>query len=576
MKMRRCLMLAAVAGFAISESAVADNGKGHDNGFESIGPSTKIEPYLLPSIEGVSTTSILTAGDSIDGYRLVGVPDGMGAFFDTGSHGKGPQGHSHHGKGGPRTFDLVVHHELGSTAGVVRAHGSKGAFVSRWTIERGTLKVVAGRDAINGPDSLFTWNGSGYVAGTTAFERFCSADLADPDAFDFRQYGTNARIFLGGEETSPPFTSDQGRAMAHVVTGPNTGKSYELPRIGKHSYENILASPFAQKKTILIVGDDSGVDTNIPLANVCKTAGQSGCTTPSEVFVYVGTKQRTGNEIERAGLTNGKLYGLRVKVKGQVVTGENAEFVFAAAAPAVTKARFEFVDFGDVSNKTGVALQEEAVTAQVMQFMRVEDGAWDPRPGKERDFYFVTTGRVSAAAATWRPSRLWHVRFDDIENPEKGGIIELVLTNQFYPNAGTTPNDDPSYQMFDNIGIDRLGRIVLVEDVGNNARLGRVYVYGIDSRELVEVARHNPKFFTGDATTNPNFVTLDEESSGVIDASAFLGDGWFLATVQAHRASTDAELVEGGQLLALYIDPSIARDERRGGHDNHGRGGHDR
>jgi hypothetical protein len=30
-----------------------------------------------------------------------------------------------------------------------------------------------------------------------------------------------------------------------------------------------------------------------------------------------------------------------------------------------------------------------------------------------------------------------------------------------------------------------------------------------------------------------------------------------LLDVQNHRVSSDAELVEGGQLLALFVDPSI-------------------
>jgi hypothetical protein len=246
-------------------------------------------------------------------------------------------------------------------------------------------------------------------------------------------------------------------------------------------------------------------------------------------------------------------------LNGAVVTGENPEFVFSSAAPAVTSARFELVSFGDVSNKTGVQIQDESITNQVMQFIRVEDGAWDPRPGKSRDYYFITTGRITTSSTTWRPSRLWRLRFDDVDRPEAGGSIEMLLTNQFYAGAGTTPDADPNYQMFDNITIDRLGRIVLQEDVGGNNRLGRIYVYGIDSGELVQVAQHNPKFFGGTAATNPNFLTNDEESSGVIDVAHILGRGWFLLTVQNHKALADAELVEGGQLLAMYIDPSIAR-----------------
>src|SRR6266478_6695808 len=47
---------------------------------DSIAPSTTAEPYLLPTIPGVRTVPILTVGDSIRGYRMVGIPDGLGAF----------------------------------------------------------------------------------------------------------------------------------------------------------------------------------------------------------------------------------------------------------------------------------------------------------------------------------------------------------------------------------------------------------------------------------------------------------------------------------------------------------------
>jgi hypothetical protein len=45
----------------------------------TLGPSTTTEPYLVPNVPGVKFTSILTVGDNIDGYRMVGIPDGLGA-----------------------------------------------------------------------------------------------------------------------------------------------------------------------------------------------------------------------------------------------------------------------------------------------------------------------------------------------------------------------------------------------------------------------------------------------------------------------------------------------------------------
>lgn len=41
-----------------------------------------------------------------------------------------------------------MNHELGNTAGGVRAHGAVGAFVSRWVINKSDLSVVSGVDAI--------------------------------------------------------------------------------------------------------------------------------------------------------------------------------------------------------------------------------------------------------------------------------------------------------------------------------------------------------------------------------------------------------------------------------------------
>jgi hypothetical protein len=333
MKLRHRLMLAGMAGIMLTGPAMA----------QQIGPSTTTEPYVLPTHAGVSTISILTTGDSVGGYRMVGIPDGMGIW-----------GRDH------RTFNLVNTHELGKDAGVVRAHGSTGSFVAKWRIDRHTLEVLSGRDHMTSPNDLLTWNGVSYVPGTSAIDRLCSADLAALDAYDVSGLsGTLSRILLSGEETAPPLAGDHGRVFAHVVDGPDKNKSFELPRLGKMSFENAVSSPFRQNKTIVMLNDDANRETNVTVANVCRTAGQSGCEKPpSELFMYVGHKQSFGNQVARAGLTNGMLYGVRVLGTSGVVTGENPDFVFSSSTPAVTSARFELVSFGDVSNKTGVQIDK--------------------------------------------------------------------------------------------------------------------------------------------------------------------------------------------------------------------------
>ena len=95
------------------------------------------------------------------------------------------------------------------------------------------------------------------------------------------------------------------------------------------------------------------------------------------------------------------------------------------------------------------------------------------------------------------------------------------------------------------------GRLILQEDPGNNPRLARVWQYDTGSDALEELAKADPDRFK---PPEPPF-TQAEESSGVIDVSDLLGQGWYLLDFQAHYPNPDTELVEGGQLLAMHVPP---------------------
>ncbi|MCW5889530.1 MAG: phytase [bacterium] len=480
----------------------------------NVGPSTTTEPYMIPSVAGVRIVSLLTVGDGVGGYRMVGIPDGLGAFQS---------------KRGEIT--LLMNHEISSGApGAVRAHGSNGAFVSRWTIDKKTLAVTSGADLTPSPNHVYRWDRTQkrWFQGTTRWERFCSADLASAKAFGSQSHGTRERIFLNGEETT------DGRAWAHVVTGAHAGESWELPRFGRLAWENAVASPSAQRKTIVMCLDDSS-------ANGFPTSTPNATDYPSEVYVYIGEKQKGGHPVEAAGLTNGKLYGLRVtRTDGSTVLGEHNDHGLGTTS-FVGSARFTLVEVGPGGDVSGFAnaaqLEQESIDKKVCRFQRVEDGAWDPR--KKHDFYFVTTASLTTNC------RLWRVRFDNVEKPEKGGTLTIMLKG------------DEGHRMLDNVTIDRRGRILMDEDPGNNGRLAKLWMYDIAKAKLTQVAEHDPRFFDASIPSNPDFLTQDEESSGLIDAEDLLGKGWFLFDVQVHKVSADAELVEGGQLLALYVDPKL-------------------
>ena len=460
-------------------------------------PAFDPNAYILPLAPGVTVKAIQRVGDSPAGtsYPMVGAPDGLGMFDN------------HDG-----TFTLLMNHELGSGSGAVHAHGATGAFVSSWIIDKTTLEVVGGSDLIQ---RVFAWNtatqSSDPSSSVVAFSRFCSGDLAPVSAFSYDGLGTGQRIYLTGEE------GGGGRAVATVATGPNAGDAYILGTFnpttngsalsGSPSYENLLANPLAQEKTVVIGNNDGGSGIN---------AGA--------LAVYVGTKQSTGTEADRAGLTNGVL-------KFVTVAGNAAE-ITDGASRATT-----------ITSGTPFTLSD----AESTRFSRPEDGAWNPLNPSE--YYFVTTDRLDqvsdGAGGQVGATRLWRLNFTDITDPDLGGTIDLLIDGDTV--SGTKVN------MFDNMTIDRNGRILIQEDTGGASHNGKIWRYDIATDTLTLLAQHDPARFgdIGIPATAP--FTSNEESSGIVDAQDVLGPGWFLLTVQAHYPLGGA-LVEGGQLLALY-DP---------------------
>lgn len=440
------------------------------------GPSSSKSPYLTPVGSGTEVVSIMTAGDSVGTYKMAGTPDGLGAYDNEDG-----------------TFTVLINHEFGNTQGGVRAHGSIGAFVSKWVIKKSDLSVVSGSDLIQ---RVHLWNPVSkiYEKKTIAFNRFCSADLAEPSAFynAATAKGTMSRIFMNGEESG-----NNGKGFAHIATGDSAGVSFELPYLGKMSWENAVASPAPSDKTIVVGLDDS---------------------TPGQVYVYVGDKSATGNDIEKAGLTGGKLYG--VAVDG-LLTEMNASVPAAGTT-------FTLESLGDIRDVSGDSINKLSNSKGVTNFLRPEDGAWDPK--SPNDFYFATTNGPTAN------SRLWRLRFQDIANPELGGTVSAVLEGS------------EGQRMLDNLTIDNYGHVLLVEDMGSDAHVGKTWQYTLATDELKLIASHDTtRFMTGGS----RFLTINEEASGILDVESILGPGYFIVVDQAHYA-IPSPIVEGGQLLTLF------------------------
>jgi hypothetical protein len=487
------------------------------------GPSSSATPYVVPSgpnAANTTVTSIITVGDSVNlkpggitPYRMVGIPDGMGAFDNNDG-----------------TFTVLLNHEIGSTVGVTRAHGSAGSFVSKWVINKSNFSVVSGSDLIQ---NVNLWNGSGYttfnagspiVTGSAspavynaAIGRLCSGDLAPVSAYfnSLTGKGTQARIFQSGEEIGA-----EGRQFAHIATGAAAGTSYELPRLGKFSWENGVANGGTGDKTIVLGTDD---------------------TTPGQVYLYIGDKQSTGNDVEKAGLTNGNLWGIKAPLA--IESRTNGLDGVSGNKDSVA---FTLHSFGNVENTTGATLQSNSIAAGVTDFLRPEDIAWSLTDVTKA--YFVTTDRFHVDAGTPGASRLWELDFSDANDFTAGGTLKMLI-------EGTGAADG---QMFDNMTVTLDGKIIIQEDPGNNAYLAKTWSYDIATDTLSELLVSDPARFT--TPTAP--FSLDEESSGVIDISDIMGvagTSYYLGNMQAHYG-LGGELVEGGQLyvVAVVPEPSTA------------------
>ena len=495
-------------------------------------------------------------------YRMVGVGDGIGDYLD-----------------GDKVI-VVMNHELNSFEGSkdARKRHQTGAFVSKWTLNKNTHAVINGQDLsgeINFYDKNMPAQGDmdGYDVKDQALTSLCSGDMPAQSALMYREngnlFGTQDKLFFSGEETNTgklPPENRQGLAFAHVVSGQYAGKSYELPAFGRMAFENILLNPFSQQKTIAMLMDDASNKTYTKAWSELTDDDKISIKVrpPSELYVYIGEKEPASEHpIAAAGLMGGTVYAVRVfdadcpadddnaaalSQKNNCLdtpNGENRQVWLQGDKPAEFELRKVPVPTGDVD---GSEFQLAAYKQGATQFLRLEDGAWDPRSGHENQFYFITTDKIGGN------SRLYKLTFEDIKQPEDGGSISIVINgNPQYSKR----KDQKAMVMMDNLTIDPWGRILIQEDPGNDQRLARIWLYDIDRDDIKEIAQANPRYFQKSQNNAADFITLNEESTGVVQAFDTLGEGWYLLNMQVHTKHPDSEIVEQGQFMAMYVPRDI-------------------
>jgi hypothetical protein len=199
------------------------------------------------------------------------------------------------------------------------------------------------------------------------------------------------------------------------------------------------------------------------------------------------------------------------------------------------------VDFKKTIWNANQATQQLDHAAQGTEMSRVEDGEWDP--SNPNVFYFITTESNKDAGAT-KPNpaeptisrdggALWRLTFVDGQKPELGAKLEMLLD-------GT---EDPYFSKPDNLALTEDGIVMIQEDPGANAHVSRIFAFRPSDKKIAVLAEFNKDYFAAGA---PAFMTIDEESSGIINATKLLSKGpndknhYFFFNAQVHTTGAAA------------------------------------
>jgi Alkaline phosphatase PhoX len=485
--------------------------------------ATSVKPYAAPVSGDYEIKALFTADDKLpllggspgQQYRMVGIPDGLGAHAN-----------------GDGTSTLYMNHELGFTAlsePVVGGPKNRGAIVSRWILDS-QGDPIAGRRAY---DSIFeedTFLGPAPEVGNEAqmpsqFARFCSGFLAGPT------HGFDRGIYLTNEEDATASTFDGKGGVSVAIFD---GELHTLPALGHFAKENSVVQRGRGGRTVVFPMEDGPA------------------TLDNQLYMYVGKKDhsRGASALERNGLVDGRLYVFR-----SLDRARNSERAFTAGS-----VKGEWVEIPGADEMTAAQLESASDTAGAMTFVRPEDAAFNP--SNRRELFFDTTGSSSGADdGVNELGRLYSLRLHP-GNPLKPAILNVVYNADAVVAAGgdiaiSPDNLDASrqYLMINEDGTTESRAVMAAK--GRDGSIwrfdlvkGSVDAVGVDPSSAGRVAELDPPGRDG-TPVGPGVW----ETSGIIDTSTLFGTNTWLSDVQAHPPTSapggSTVTVEDGQLFLM-------------------------
>ncbi|HUP19547.1 MAG TPA: hypothetical protein VM778_06300 [Gemmatimonadota bacterium] len=472
---------------------------------------------------GSSVVAIISSGDTLGDFTFEGIPDGIGLM-----------------PGAPGEVEVFVSHEQ-SRVPFLGFADFEDASVSQLTLDTSDAGVLEASVPI-GPEN-------GYI-------RFCSSFMAGP-AEGFKTY-----TFFANEESSDiidvppgapygpdPAIAPQRQAGYAVVLNAETGAFTQVAGMGRHNHENSVVIPGGwsergKGKKMGRAGKGAG-----PQIAILSTDDTFSPPT-SQLYLYLANRE---NHIWQ---DKGSLWAFQATAKnGSRVNPRNAfnganDYLDLDPGDTI-KGRFIRVPKRIARGTTALppqeALERWSNRHNAFQFIRLEDLAYDRH--NPRVVYIADTGatRVVPDPTTGRMVRGPSGTVGEADN---GRIFKMVMNagNPRKVNSLTVYADgdwegtDVFVPMRAPDNIDTSEESLMVQEDTSNAK---VWAHDFDTGSWTHVLSVNDP---------------QGESSGIVDASAFFGEGAWLLDVQAHGSFESSEVIDGvtykredGQLLLVVL-----------------------
>ena len=465
---------------------------------------------------GATVVPIISSGDTLNGFRFEGLPDGIGIKPGAAKN----------------TVDVYVAHEQ-TTVPFFGTRDFEDASISKLTL---SSKGGASQGAV--------LNAEVALPASAGYLRFCSASMAGPAE------GLSTYTFFTGEETNDivsvptgaPYGSDPSldpdrQGGYAVVLDTDSGDFTQVAGLGRLNHENTIVVPGGWDDFALLTTDDT---FDAPSA---------------QLYMYLAATEADIFDDE------GSLYAFRVtSANGVPVTAtdpfnEANDYLDLSVGEEFAG---EFIPVpDDVADGTTAAapqsgLEDWSNDNNVFQAIRLEDLAYDKND--PRVVYVADTGRsrVVPDPATGRMvrgpggtvgmadnGRIFKFVFN-VDDPTIVDSVTVLADGDAVGTDAYVPFTAPA-------NIDTSKKSLMVQEDADNAKVWQ--------------HRFNQGWWRVVATVNDP----DGESSGIVDASEWFGGGTWLLDVQGHgmNVAEDTTTIPGtlikresGQLMLLKIPAS--------------------